>query len=97
MKVKKKMGGEVGSRGGVGFGGQGGCERRMEVFVKIKKNMYGKVGSRGVRGVVWGGGQDRCEHRSEVFVKIKKKLEFMFMKHYSPNRWGGGRGGSGQM
>ena len=38
-KLKKKMGG--GGRGGgwVGLGGgQGGCERRIEVFVKIHKN-----------------------------------------------------------
>ena len=29
------MGGEGG--GGSGLGGQGGCERRIEVFVKIQK------------------------------------------------------------
>ena len=27
----------LGSVGGVGLGGQGGCERRIEVFVKIQK------------------------------------------------------------
>ena len=40
MKIqKKKLGGVVGggSGGGVGLGGQGGCERRIEVFVKIQK------------------------------------------------------------
>ena len=37
--------------GGGGFGGQGGCERRIEVFVKIKKNIFF-----GGRGVVSGGG-----------------------------------------
>ena len=26
--------------GGVGLGGQGGCERRIEVFVKIQKKNY---------------------------------------------------------
>ena len=39
---------------GVGLGGQGGCERRIEVFVKIKKKkkMGAGVGGRGrVRGV----------------------------------------------
>ena len=38
MKIKKKCGG-VGSGGGRvgGGGGQGGCERRIEVFVKIQK------------------------------------------------------------
>ena len=39
--------------GGVGLGGQGGCERKIEVFVKIQK----KNGVRGVgSGVVWVGG-----------------------------------------
>ena len=39
--------------GGVGLGGgQGGCERRIEVFVKIqKKKKWGGVG--------WGGGGGR--------------------------------------
>ena len=40
--------------GGVGSGGQSGCERRIEVFVKIqKKNFF--WGGRG-EGVVGGGG-----------------------------------------
>ena len=52
--------------GGVGLGGgQGGCERRIEVFVKIQKKNFlvgrgvrlgggwGRVGSGG--GQVWGG------------------------------------------
>ena len=57
---------------GVGFGGgQGRCERRSEVFVKIQKKM-GVVGSGG-GGVGLGGGQGRCERHSGVFVKIKKK------------------------
>ena len=47
MKIQKKNlggGGWVGGRGGFGLGGEGGqagCERRIEVFVKIhqkKKN-----------------------------------------------------------
>ena len=42
------MGG-VGLRGG---GGQGGCERRIEVFVKIQK----KKNFRGGGGSGWGGG-----------------------------------------
>ena len=41
---------------GVGFGGQSGCERRIEVFVKIqKKNFGGGGGCGGVRGGVGGG------------------------------------------
>ena len=44
MKIKKKNwgggrggGGGGGGGGGVGLGRQGGCERRIEVFVKIQK------------------------------------------------------------
>ena len=53
--------------GGVGLGGQGGCERRIEVFVKIQKNnFFGGLGR----------GQGGCERRIEVFVKIQKKIFF---------------------
>ena len=48
---------------GLGGGGQGGCERRIEVFVKIPKKNWG-VGL---------GGQSGCDRRIEVFVKIQKK------------------------
>ena len=34
------------------MGGQGGCERRIEVFVKIKKKNWGGGGESG-----WGGGR----------------------------------------
>ena len=50
-KLKKKKWGEV---RGVGFGGQGGCERRIEVFVKIQKKK--KLGGGGGGGSGWGGG-----------------------------------------
>ena len=44
--------------GGVG-GGQGGCERRIEVFVKIQKNIFffwgGWWGWGGVERLGWGG------------------------------------------
>ena len=65
MKIqKKKMGG---SRGfGVGLGGQGGCDRRIEVFGKIHKKKNGGSGG-------GGGGQGGCVRRIEVFVKIQKK------------------------
>ena len=63
---------------GVVFGGQGGCERRIEVFVKNQKKNWGGGGGRG-EGSDWGG-QGGCERRIEVFVKILKKTFF----------WGGG-------
>ena len=66
MKIQKKNYG--GGRGGEGLGrvwgggGQGGCERRFEVFVKIQKKKLG-----------WGreglglGGQGGCDRRIEKF------------------------------
>ena len=60
MKIqKKKIVGGVGGVGGRGRG-QGGCERRIEVFVKIQKKKYffwGGGGSGGQwEGSVWRGG-----------------------------------------
>ena len=52
MKIKKtKWGGKssVGG-GGVRLGGQGGCERRLEVFVKIQKKKWGGGVGGGVGG-----------------------------------------------
>ena len=63
-------------------GGQGKCERRSEVIVKIQKHGgtgWGRVWGSGWIFFFWGGGggvgsrgQGRCEQRSEVFVKIQK-------------------------
>ena len=57
-KLKKNGGGSGGGGrvafggGGVGLGGgQGGCERRIKVFVKIQKKKM-----KGGRGVRWGSG-----------------------------------------
>ena len=51
MKIKKKKirggGGVVGDR----VGGQGGYERRIEVFVEIQKNKSGERGGGRVGGV----------------------------------------------
>ena len=71
---------------GSGLGGQGGCERKIKVFVKIqKKKFLGGGGSVGGSGSGWGG-QSGCERRIEIFVKIQKK------------KLGGGSGeGSGWM
>ena len=45
-----------------GQGGQGGCERRIEVFVKIQKNyFFGGVGGVGGGGGGLGRGQGGCE------------------------------------
>ena len=83
----KKWGGGRVLGGGVGLGRcQGGCERRIEVFGKIRKKNPGG----GRDGVRWGGGgvgQGGCERKIEVFVKIQKKKYFFF--------GGGGGVGSG--
>ena len=63
------MGGGEGGRGvGVGLGGQSGCERRIEVFVKIqKKNFFGGGGgSVGGSGSGWG-----------VRVDVNEELKFL--------------------
>ena len=56
------MGGRVG-------GGQGGCERRIEVFAKIKKKM-GVSGGVGVGG--WG-----CWFGLGVGVDVNEELKFL--------------------
>ena len=50
-------------------GGQGGCERRIQVFVKIQKKNLGGGGG----GVGLGRGQGGCDLRIKVFGKIHKK------------------------
>ena len=77
----------MGGGGGVGLGGQSGCERRIEVFVKIQKKNFFLGGGGGRWGVGVGlGGQSDIERRIEVFEKIPKKKNFL-----------GGGGGSGWM
>ena len=74
------MGG-VGSGGGFGLGGQGGCEWRSEAFVKIQKKKYfflgGGVGSGGGRRGRGGGvglGGVRVDVKGEVsFCENSKK------------------------
>ena len=48
------------------MGGQGGCDRRIEVFVKIKKKLWGRFGGGGVQ--VGGGG---------VRVNVNEELKFL--------------------
>ena len=62
MKNKKKCGGSDRGGGGVELGGQGRCEQRSEVFVKIKKQKLGGGGGRGGGG----GGVVRGCHRVDV-------------------------------
>ena len=59
-KIQKKI-------RGWGSGGEGGCERISEIFVKIKKKWGGGAG-------VGFGGEGGCERRIEVFAKIQKKI-----------------------
>ena len=40
----------------MGVRGQGGCERRIEVFVKFQKKNWGGGGGLGGRGMVGGSG-----------------------------------------
>ena len=63
MKIQKKnfffFGGGGGGGGGRerwvwGFGGQGGCELRSKVFVRIQKKILRGWGGGPIRG--WGGG-----------------------------------------
>ena len=61
-KKKKIQGGGV----GLGGGGQGGCERRIEVFLKIQKKNWGWGREGG--GVGFGGGQGGCDRRIEKFL-----------------------------
>ena len=84
-----KIGGGVGSGGGgvrvggcTGWGDQGGCEQRIEVFVNIKKKKIGGGGEVGLGGR----GQGGCDQRIEAFGKIHKKKNL-----------GEGGGGSGWM
>ena len=58
------------------MGGKVGCERRIEVFVKIQKQNWGRGGQvvgKGGGGSGRVGGQVGCERRIEVSVKIHKK------------------------
>ena len=69
MKIQKKNFFFLGGGGGVrvGFGGQSGCERRIEVFVKIQKKIWGGGGGR------WGGS------RSGLWVRVDLNKELKFL------------------
>ena len=71
----------------MGWWGQGGCERRFDVFVKISKKMGGGEGGWG------GGGRGRV---GGVRVDVNGELKFLgkFTKKIG-RRWGREGGGSG--
>ena len=66
---------------GVGLGGQSGCERRIEVFVKIQKKKYffwgggGLGGFGGGGGIRWGGGGSGSGWG--VRVDVNEELKFL--------------------
>ena len=64
--------------------GQGGCERRIEVFVKIQKKKYFLGGGGRWEGSGWWGVRVDV-NEIEVFVKIQKKNFF-----WEGGSWGGG-------
>ena len=77
------MGGGGGGGSGWGGGGQGKCERRIEVFVKIKKNGWEEGGyGRGIRG--W------------VGVRVDVYEELKFLRRFIKNGGGGRRVGGGE-
>ena len=93
MKIQKNkffLGGwGVGSREvGLG-GGQGGCDRRIEVFGKIYIFFF--FFFLGGGGRVGRGGQGGCDRKFEVFGKIQKKNLFLFFFGGSGSGWGGVR------
>ena len=61
--------------GGVGLGGQSGCERRIEVFVKIQKKDFFFWGG-GVGGGRWGGVGGGGSGRG-VRVDVNEELKFL--------------------
>ena len=86
------------------WGGQGGCERRIEVFWEnSQKKIGGGGGGRGGRGGVGGGGggvrvgggQGGCERRIKAFVKIQKKTPTKLQSQNIFKESTGGGGGSG--
>ena len=56
---------------GVGLGGQSGCERRIEVFVKIQKKKFFLGGGGG------GGGRGRVGVGLGVRVDVNEELKFL--------------------
>ena len=73
QKKKKFVGGggvRVGGRRRLGGWGQGGCERRIEVFAKIQKKIWGGGGGGGSGVQVGGGG-------GGVRMDVNEELKFL--------------------
>ena len=85
------------------MGGQDGCERRIEVFVKIYLFIFSFFflfflgGGGRVKGWVGFGGQGRFKQRSEFFVKIQKQNGGCHFGEGGRGRFFLGGGGSGWM
>ena len=62
--------------GRVGEGGQGGCERRIKVFLKIKKKYFRGGGGESGRGMGGGVAGVRVDVKEELKLlwKCKKKM-----------------------
>ena len=88
MKIQKKFwgGGRWGGGGGggfgVGLGGQSGCERRIEVFVKIQKKKF----------FFWGGGVGGGVGVG-LWVRLDVNEELNFCENSKKKLGGGGKGG----
>ena len=85
-KFTQKIGGGGGGSGVFGlwecsgWGGQGGCERKIEVFVKIQKGIFFFWGGGGGRGVGSGGGASGWGGQGEVNEELKFFFEFFFLR-----------------
>ena len=66
--------------GGVRLGGQGGCDRRIEVFGEIHKKKIQGVGRSGGFGL---GGQGGCDRRILVFWENSHKNMQIILFAYS--------------
>ena len=69
--------------GGVGLGGQGGCERRIEVFVEIKKKLGGGV-------VFLGCGRGGLGRGSRLGVRVDVNEELKFLGKFTQKKFRGG-------
>ena len=87
----------MGGGGGVGLGrsglgGQGGCERRIAVFVKIQKKIFFFGGGVGGDGGLGRGGSGLGRGGGGVRVDVNEELKFLG-KFTKKIRGGVGRGG----